>query len=165
MARHAAKESSMRLLRLLLVLSWPLLIASRCLSAQSSETPDSSQNLMNAGYPILPPIIRTPIVSLSDANNSGQNQDQDGQVYWSVRPTQLPPFLYASETRSSNGTAPVATGIFNSGVTGILSSDSLPENRPKISLGEYAAYWRTHKVHASRVYTNADVENLKTVRP
>jgi len=155
----------MRLLRTLLVLSWALLVASRYLPAQSSEYPGNSQNLMNGGYPILPPIVRTPIVSLSEASSPGQNQDQAGQVYWSVRPTQLPPFLYAMETRPGEAAASEATGIFNSGVTEMLSSDSLNENRPQVSVGECAAYWRTHMPRASRVYTNTDIGNLKTVRP
>jgi hypothetical protein len=29
-----------------------------------------------------------------------------------------------------------------------------------VTLGESASFWKSHKLHASRVYTNADVERL-----
>jgi hypothetical protein len=45
----------------------------------------------------------------------------------------------------------------NVGVTGIAGPQTLRESGYGLSLGEAAAFWKTHKTPAARLYTNADV--------
>ena len=48
--------------------------------------------------------------------------------------------------------------ILDVGVTGMVNRASW--QGPGITLGESAAYWKVHKPHATRVFTNRDVERL-----
>jgi hypothetical protein len=50
--------------------------------------------------------------------------------------------------------------ILDTGVTGMTSVQSLRERGFGVPLGESAAFWKTHKPHAPRVYTNADIQRL-----
>ena len=50
--------------------------------------------------------------------------------------------------------------ILDTGVTGMTSAQSLRERGFGIPLGDSAAFWRTHKPHAARIYTNADIQRL-----
>lgn len=132
-----------------------LLVAASHLAAQTSD--NSSQYLVNQGYPILPPIVRTPIVSLSDQNAYGENRAQAGQEYWSVAP--IISYVQAPSRESASG--PLTPKVFNTGITEMVTLNDLHARGIGISLGEYAAYWKTHSARAARVYTNADIEHLK----
>jgi hypothetical protein len=57
--------------------------------------------------------------------------------------SQLPPNLPAS--------------IFDIGVTGTTDPYALSPRGYSVSLGDVAAYWKSHKRTAPRVFTNADV--------
>lgn len=129
-----------------------LLVAASHLAAQTSDY--SPQYLVNQGYPILPPIVRTPIVSLSDQNAYGENR---AQGYWSVAP--IISYIQTPSRESAGG--PVTPEGFNTGATEMVTLNDLHARGIGISLGEYAAYWKTHSTRAARVYTNADVEHLK----
>jgi hypothetical protein len=50
--------------------------------------------------------------------------------------------------------------IVDVGVTAIADVQSLREQGYGVTLGETASFWKTHPGHASRVYTNRDVERL-----
>lgn len=54
----------------------------------------------------------------------------------------------------------VTGGIVDVGVTAIVDVQSLREQGYGVTLGETASFWKTHAGHASRVYTNRDVERL-----
>lgn len=49
------------------------------------------------------------------------------------------------------------SSLFNTGVTGMTDSQLLLQPGYGISLGEVAAYWRTHKRQASHIFTNQDL--------
>lgn len=144
----------MRSLETLFLLSCVLLVAASPLPAQSNDYP--TQYLVNQGYPILPPIIRTPDVSLSE---NTYTQTEAGQAYWNFMPMLQPLPIQASSTELPG--APATTGIFNSGVTGMFSLNDLHAKRNGFSLGEYAAHLKTHAAPAVRTYTNTDIEHLK----
>lgn len=163
----------MRLLRLCCLLGWVLLSSESYLVAQNNE--HSVNSLMNQGYPILPPIVRTPIVSLSDQSTYDGNHGQTVDVYWNMRSTQSPsfptfPVIVVHSTESANeatntvfSTGMTGTFSFNTGVTGTYSLDPVHDG-PKISLAEYAEYWKTHTSRATRVYTNADIDRVNKDR-
>jgi hypothetical protein len=52
----------------------------------------------------------------------------------------------------------VPASLVDSGVVGMIDAPSLGGGG--ITLGEVAMFWKAHKSHAPRVYTNADVERL-----
>jgi hypothetical protein len=51
--------------------------------------------------------------------------------------------------------------IVDTGVTGPADAQSLRERGYGAPLGDTAAFWKAHKPHATRVYTNADVQRLR----
>jgi hypothetical protein len=51
----------------------------------------------------------------------------------------------------------VPSSIFDTGVTGTTDPQSLLQRGYGLSLGEVAAYWKTHKRQAPRVFTNQDL--------
>ena len=64
---------------------------------------------------------------------------------------------------SSRDTEPpreLPISIVDPGVAGMTTARSLNESGYGVPLGDTASYWKTHKAHAPRVYTNADVERL-----
>jgi hypothetical protein len=114
-----------------------------------------------------------------------QNQGQIDRVYWGVpsigtnagsgempaeNPTENKEIngeIGPSEVQPSkiglNSPQPIPhwPSLFNVGVTGMANPESLREHGYGISLGDVAAYWKAHKPHATRVYTNADVASLR----
>jgi hypothetical protein len=48
--------------------------------------------------------------------------------------------------------------ITDTGVTGVTNSSWLRENGYGVPLGDTASYWKMHKPHAPRVFTNEDVQ-------
>ena len=54
----------------------------------------------------------------------------------------------------------VPASLLDSGVVDIIDAQSVGQHGNGITLGEVANFWKTHKPHAPRVYTNADVERL-----
>lgn len=49
------------------------------------------------------------------------------------------------------------SSIFDTGVTGMADPQSLLQRGYGLSLGEVAAYWKTHKRQAAHVFTNQDL--------
>jgi hypothetical protein len=50
--------------------------------------------------------------------------------------------------------------ITGAGVTGFTNMQSLRERGFGVPLAEASSFWKTHKPHATRVYTNADIDRL-----
>jgi hypothetical protein len=72
-----------------------------------------------------------------------------------------------SEIEISSARVPTAlpesimqASIMDVGVGAIVDSQSLRERGYGMNLGEVAAFWKEHKLHAPRVYTNADITRL-----
>ena len=64
------------------------------------------------------------------------------------------------EITSAQPTSALPASILDTGVTGMTTVQSLRQRGYGIPLGDTAAFWKTHKPHALRVYTNADVQRL-----
>jgi hypothetical protein len=64
------------------------------------------------------------------------------------------------EISSANTPATLPASIVNVGVTEILDARSLRERGYGMGVGESAAFWKAHKLHGVRVFTNADVSRL-----
>jgi hypothetical protein len=64
------------------------------------------------------------------------------------------------EITSAEPPRPLPANIIDTGVTGATTAQSLRELGYGVPLGETAQFWRAHKPHAPRVYTNADVQRL-----
>ncbi len=64
------------------------------------------------------------------------------------------------EISSAEPPRPLPASIIDTGVTGMTTAQSLREFGYGVPLGETAYFWKTHKPHAPRVYTNADVQRL-----
>ena len=64
------------------------------------------------------------------------------------------------EVSAAKVPASLPASIVNVGVTEMLDPRSLRARDYGMDVGEVAAYWKSHKLHASRVYTNADIERL-----
>jgi hypothetical protein len=56
--------------------------------------------------------------------------------------------------------ADLPASIVNVGVEEVVDAPILRERGYGVTLAEAAGYWKTHKPHATRVYTNRDVERL-----
>jgi hypothetical protein len=72
-----------------------------------------------------------------------------------------PPATSVVEITSAELPPTLPASIVDTGVTGIADAQSLRERGYGLPLGDTAAYWKAHKPHASRVYTNADVQRLR----
>jgi len=64
------------------------------------------------------------------------------------------------EITSAQPTSALPASILDTGVTGMTTVQSLRQRGYGIPLGDTAAFWKSHKPHATRVYTNADVQRL-----
>ena len=64
------------------------------------------------------------------------------------------------EITSAQPTSSLPASILDTGVTGMTTVQSLRQRGYGVPLGDTAAFWKTHKSHALRVYTNADVQRL-----
>jgi hypothetical protein len=56
--------------------------------------------------------------------------------------------------------AELPQSITDAGVTRMIDAQTLREWGYGVTLGETASFWKSHKPHAPRVYTNADVDRL-----
>jgi hypothetical protein len=86
------------------------------------------------------------------------------QIFWGTPATAQPANENVSEIEITSAPLPRAlpANVFDTGVTGMTSFQSLRERGFGVPLGESAAFWKTHKPHASRLYTNADIQRLHT---
>lgn len=147
--------------------------------SQDTNFPVGPQYLNTFGSPLFLRPIATPSLTLGAATpTSAAAEAEAGEgVELSISPTvATPPNLFpiyygqqavspapaASEIEMSAPEASPALppGFFDVGVTAITSAQSLRELGYGVSVAQDAAYWKAHKLHAVRVFTNADIERL-----
>ena len=81
------------------------------------------------------------------------------QIYWGSPQTPQP--TSEVEISSTEPVNPLPPSFFDTGVTGMTNAETLRERGYGIPLGDVAKYWKSHK-RPPRVFTNADVERLRT---
>lgn len=83
------------------------------------------------------------------------------RIYWGEPAAQITTET-VSEIEITSPQIPPAlpASITEVGVTAIVDSRSLRERGYGALLGEVAAFWKANKLHATHVYTNADVARL-----
>jgi hypothetical protein len=135
------------------------------------------QYLVTSGFsPLFARPIATPSISLGVPLPEIQSLAATGPVVENQpvaatselpsRPDLLPIFYGPPETNvveitSAELPPSLPSSIIDTGVTGIADAQSLRERGYGVPLGDTAAFWKAHKPHASRVYTNADVQRLR----
>ena len=144
---------------------------------KDTNFPSGPQYLITSGSSLFLRSISTPSLSLGQAPPaSAAAEAEAGEgVQLSISPAvQTPPDLYPiyygpsvappihSEIELSSGEVPrnLPPGFFDVGVTRMTDATSMREWGYSVSLGDDAKYWKTHKLHAVRVFTNQDVERL-----
>jgi hypothetical protein len=136
----------------------------------NQNSPYLLQSIATPTLSLLTPRITTPNAPAEEHSGEPdtaafgelQNQGQIDRVYWGVNPNGTPAPVPPENLQNSTqaATAPTSSGIFNAGVTRIATAESLREHGYGASLGQIAAYWKAHKLHATRVYTNADITSF-----
>jgi hypothetical protein len=93
--------------------------------------------------------IRGSATEASSENMSGGGSKEDGKDVSEINITSALP------------SSAVPPSILDTGVTGMTNAQSLRVRGFGVPLGDAASFWKTHKPHASRVYTNADIRRLR----
>jgi hypothetical protein len=148
-------------------------------AAQDSNFSVGPQYLMNYGSPMFLRPIATPTMSLSEtapaavvvpeasASSAGTSAAAQGQVdltrvYWGDHDATEP----AGETggvieiSGSASAANLPGSIVEVGVQETVDAQALRLRGYGVTVSEASAFWKVHKPHAVRVFTNRDVEKL-----
>jgi len=110
--------------------------------------------------------IVTPSLSLSEtAANAGTTttETEAAPSTPSLLPNVPTPSAETSsviEISSAELPRALPASIFDAGVTGMADAQSLRERGFGVPLGEVAAYWKSHKPSAARVFTNRDIQRM-----
>jgi hypothetical protein len=96
---------------------------------------------------------RGPALNESVGKNAGENVNENVSENVSQN---------LGEITSAPLQGALPASILDTGVTGMTDAQSLHQRGYGVSVGESAAFWKAHKPHASRHYTNADVQRLHT---
>lgn len=108
--------------------------------------------------------ITTPTLSLSEtAVNVGATATESEMAPTNSTSLAAAPVQSASsviEISSAELPRALPASIFDAGVTGMTDAQSLQERGFGVPLGEVAAYWKTHKPSAIRVFTNRDLQRM-----
>lgn len=143
-------------------------------AAQDTDFPTGPQYLITANpmflYPISTPSLslNTPLPSVPSYIITGAeitdvpyapNPILEGQadlfpVYYGYPPISVVELVSPEETPELPGS------ITGADFGGFTTVQTLREIGYGVPLGDAAAYWKTHKLQAPRVYTNADIQNL-----
>jgi hypothetical protein len=143
-------------------------------AAQDMNFAVGPQYLMTSGSPMFARPIATPTLSLDAPLPSLPSlpevgppvADQPFVPNPEIQGPVLLPIYYGYpmpsvvELTSTQAASEVPQSIINAGVVGMTNVQSLSERGYGVTLGESALFWKSHKLHASRLYTNADVERL-----
>jgi hypothetical protein len=142
-------------------------------AAQEMNFPVGPRYLLTSGSPLLARPIATPSLSLEApfpgipslpqigpaveneayvANPELRHQADLFPVYYGY------PMTSVVEISSAEPPRELPASITDAGVTGMTDPQSLRMRGYGVPLGENATFWKTHKPHAPRVYTNADVQ-------
>ena len=145
-------------------------------AAQETNFPVGPQYLMISGSPLLAQPIATPSLSLNTALPAIPSLPQIGpavenQTY--VASPELQPNLFSIyygypmtsvvEITSAAPPRELPASIIDVGFIGVTDPQSLRVRGYGVTLGENATFWKTHKPHARRVYTNADIQRLRPI--
>ena len=143
-------------------------------AAQDMNFAVGPQYLMTSGSPMFARPIATPTLSLDAPLPSMPSlpevgppvADQPFVPNPEIQGPDLLPTYYGYpmpsvvELTSTAAASEVPQSIINAGVVGMTNVQFLRERGYGVTLGESALFWKSHKLHASRLYTNADVERL-----
>jgi hypothetical protein len=144
-------------------------------AAQDTNFSIGPQYLMTSVAPLFAQPIATPSLSLEAPLPSIPSLPQIGPTVENEpfianpelrRQADLFPIYYGSpatsvvEITSAEPSRELPASILDAGVTGMTTVQSLRQRGYGVPLGDTAAFWKTHKPHATRVYTNADVQRL-----
>ncbi|HWY04201.1 MAG TPA: hypothetical protein VNX60_11065 [Candidatus Acidoferrum sp.] len=143
-------------------------------AAQDMNFAVGPQYLMTSGSPMFARPIATPTLSLDAPLPSLPSlpevgppvADQPFVPNPEIQGPDLLPVYYGYpmpsvvELTSTEAASEVPQSIINAGVVGMTNVQSLRERGYGVTLGESALFWKSHKLHASRLYTNTDVERL-----
>jgi hypothetical protein len=143
-------------------------------AAQDSNFPIGPQYLIT-GSPTFARPIATPTLSLETPLPPIPDLPEIGPVVgnqpYAVNPVleqqpDLYPIYYGYsmpsvvEITDTEPPRELPASIVDPGVAGIVNAQSLSELGYGLPLGDTASYWKSHKPHAPRVYTNADIARL-----
>jgi hypothetical protein len=157
-------------------LSCLLIFLASVAAAQETNFSVGPQYLMISGSPSFARPIATPSLSFDTGLSPIPNLPQIGPAVenqpFAVNPeaSQGPnlfliyygyPMTSVVELTSAEPPRNLPGSIIDIGVTGITDAQSLRERGFGVPLGDNAAFWKTHKPRASRVYTNADIQRLR----
>jgi hypothetical protein len=144
-------------------------------AAQEMSFPVGPSYLLTSGDPMFAGPVATPTLSLNTslppipslpeigpvignqpyiANPELQQQADLFPIYYGY------PMPSVVELVSTEPPRELPASIVDPGVLGITSAQSLRQQGYGVPLGDTASFWKVHKHHAPRVYTNADVERL-----
>jgi len=158
-------------------LSCLLIALAAIAAAQETNFSVGPQYLMISGSPSFARPIATPSLSFDTGLSAIPNLPQIGpavenQPYVvnseaSRGPNLFPiyygyPMASVVEITSAEPPRNLPASIIDVGVTGITDAQSLRERGFGVPLGDSAAFWKTHKPRAPRVYTNADIQRLRS---
>jgi hypothetical protein len=141
--------------------------------AQQSETnfPVGPQYLITQPYPaILQPIATPSYESWQQSATVSPQTGEDAPVMITV-PAYLP-WVYwgypppgesevAAEPEPAEAPRNLPQDYIDTGVSAIATPGWMHDHYYGMTLAQAARYWREHKLHASRVYTNQDIERLQ----
>jgi hypothetical protein len=141
-------------------------------AAQEMNFPVGPRYLLTSGSPLLAQPIATPSLSFDAPFPGIPNLPQVGPAVENVPFTATPevqgpnlfpiyygyPMTSVVEISSAEPPRELPPSITDAGVTGMTDPQSLRMRGYGVPLGENATFWKTHKPHAPRVYTNADVQ-------
>lgn len=82
-------------------------------------------------------------------------------IYYGVTPESIIEVSFPEESAGPSFTGRLPASILDSGVAQITTAQALRERGYGVTLGEAASYGKAHLRHATRIYTNADVERLR----
>jgi len=140
-------------------------------AAQETNFPVGPQYLMTNGSPLFARPIATPTLSFETPSAAPempsltgggivttpaapQNQADLVSIYYGA------PTASVIEISSAEPPSGLPASIVNIGVAGTTDAQSLLERGVGVTVGEAASYWKAHKGHSARVFTNADVNRL-----
>ncbi len=144
-------------------------------AAQDTNFSVGPQYLVTSGSPLFARPLATPSLSLGEPLPGIPNLPEIGpavenQSYVvnpeSPREPNLLPIYYGYPTisvveiTSAEPPRGLPASITDVGVTGMTDAQSLRVRGYGVAVGDVASFWKTHKPHAPRVYTNADIQRL-----
>lgn len=125
------------------------------LFAQPIATPSLALGTPLPGIPSLPAV--GPVIGNQPyiANPGLEGQADLFPIYYGY------PRISVVELASVEESIELPESILDLGVGKMTDVQSLRARGYGVTLPEAASYWKTHEGHASRIYTNADIERLR----